>query len=437
MSPLVRLFVLGALTLPNAGCAWALGLPERLGLVKIEPDDDFADPGRPRASPFPGYILEAFPEARRVRVDAASPRLSLAAETVLTRDDPHLHRGPPRFSPDGRLIAYEESGTDGDQRRIVIRRLDGVEIRRVPRAREGVRVDAPRGRMGMVTPAWPPTPLAWAPSSDAFAYTRQTDLGAWEVMIADLAGEPQRIAGPPAVDGTLEWSPAGDRLAYVPATRPDEIWLADPRARTASAFHRAGAAIQSFSFSADGRRIVYSSGRPTAAIWSIAIDAGGSASDAIRLTTWAFDDRAPSFSPDGDHVAFYSSFRPLHVARPTYASESWTLLVVRADGTDAQSGVVLMDRVLLTNVSIGSTMPPAWSPDGRWVAAAQPRTQDYHAIILAEIDRNEHHEIAPESLTNEDVAVSSDGVLAYRARREWGDHVVIGLTARGARRTER
>ena len=435
MNAFVRLALLGGLVLPNAGCAWILGLPEQLGLVRIEPDEDTYD-GRPRAAPFPAYILEAFPEARQVRTDPSSPRLSLAAESVLTRDDPHLRRGPPRFSPDGRLIAYEEADAAGDLRRIVIRRLDGIEIRSVPRAREGARVISPRSTTGMVTPDWPPSPLTWAPSSDAFAYTRLTDLGAWEVMVADLAGEPQRIAGPPSVDGTLAWSPAGDLIAYVPATRPEQIWMADPRRRVASAFHTADAPIHSFTFSADGRKIVYSSGTP-ADVWTLAVDAGGAGGEPTRLTRWAFDDRAPSFSPDGEHVAFYSSFRPLDVGTTGYAHESWTLLVVRADGTDAQSGAVLMDRVLLADVSLGSTMPPAWSPDGRWVAAAQPRTEDYHAIILAEIARNEHHELAPDSLTNEDVAVSSDGVLAYRARREWGDHVVIGLTARGASRTER
>lgn len=437
MRSIARLAVLALLALSSSGCAWVLGLPERLGLVKIEPEEDVLPDGSVRPAPFPAYLLEAFPDARSVRIDPSSPRLSLAAESVLTRDDPHLRRGPPRFSPDGRLIAYEEADADGDLRRLVIRRLDGIEVRSVPRAREGARITVPRAAMGMITPDWPPTPLTWAPSSDAFAYTRQTDLGAWEVMIAELAAEPRRIAGPPAVDGTLAWSPAGDRLAYVPATRPEEIWMADSRDHTASAFFRADAEIRSFAFSSDGRRIVFSSGTPSADVWVLPIDEAGAPAEPRRLTRWPFDDRSPSFSPDGERVAFYSSFRPLEPPRAAYGHERWTLLVVRADGTDAQSGAVLMDRTLLAGVSLGSAMPPAWSPDGRWVTAAQPRTEDYHAIILAEVARKEQHELAPDSLTNEDVTVSSDGVLAYRARREWGDHVVIGLTARGATRIER
>src|SRR5207253_4339307 len=111
--------------------------------------------------------------------------------------------------------------------------------------------------MGMVAADWPPNPMSWAPSSDAFSYTRQTDIGAWEVMVTDLAGTPARIAGPPSIDGSVAWSPAGDRIAYIPATRPEEIWVADPREKVARPLFQAKARIQSFSWSSDARQIVF------------------------------------------------------------------------------------------------------------------------------------------------------------------------------------
>lgn len=404
-------------------------------------NEERGDPSRrkaERASPFPSYILEAFPDARSVHLDSSSPRLSLAAESPLTREDPHLRRGPPRFSPDGRLLAYEEADTQGDVRRLVIRRLDGIEIRTVPRARAGAAFIAPKAEMGIVAPAWPQNPMSWAPSSDAFCYTRQTDIGAWEVMIADLAGVPSRIAGPPAVDGTLAWSPSGDRIAYVPATRPEEIWVADPRTKSARSLFRAGARIQSFAWSGDSRKITYSAGDAYADVWVVPLAEDGSALVPIQLVRWAFDDRSPSFSPDGELVAFYSSFMPAEeMVRGHSQDSSWSIVVVRADGTDAPAGAVLMDRVVASGVSIGSSMPPAWAPDAKWISTIQPRTEDYHAIILVGIDGAARHELAPDSLTNEDIAVSVDGVLAYRSRREWGDHEVIGLVARGATRGDR
>lgn len=432
-----RALLFCALSLSASGCGWVRGLPQRLGLENEERGDERRRKPE-RASPFPSYILEAFPDARSVRLDNASPRFSLAAETQLTREDPHLRRGPPRFSPDGRLLAYEEADTAGDVRRLVIRRLDGIEIRTVPRARAGVAFVAPKAVMGIVAPDWPPNPMSWAPSSDAFCFTRQTDIGAWEVMIADLAGVPARIAGPPAIDGTLAWSPSGDRIAYVPATRPEEIWVADPRTKVARVLFHAGGRIQSFAWSSDSRKIVYSAGGELADVWVVPLSDDGKALFPVQLVRWAFDDRSPSFSPDGEYVAFYSSFLPEEeMARNYGQDEAWSILVVRADGTDAPSGAVLMDRVHASGVSIGSSMPPAWAPDGRWISTIQPRTEDYHAIILVGVNGADRHELAPDSLTNEDIAVSVDGVLAYRSRREWGDHEVIGLVARGATRTER
>lgn len=431
--------VLAAFALSASGCGWIRGLPRQLGLTNEEAAETKQRRKAERASPFPQYLLEAFPDARSVRLDSASPRLSLAAEAELTREDPHLRRGPPRFSPDGRLLAYEEADNVGEVRRLVIRRLDGIEIRSVPRARPGIAVDAPKATVGAVTPDWPPNPMSWAPSSDAFCYTRQTDLGAWEVMIADLAGAPARVAGPPAIDGTIAWSPTGDRIAYIPATRPEEIWIADPREKSAHALFRASGRIQSFAWSSDSHSLVYAAGEPFSDIFVLPLDPqDGTPLEPRQLTKWAFDDRSPSFSPDGRFIAFYSTFLPSEMMeRGLTQHEAWSLIVIRSDGSDPPAGAILMDRLVATGVSVGSSMPPAWSPDGRWIASVQPRTEDYHAIILVGVEGAERHELAPDSLTNEDIAVSVDGVLAYRSRREWGDHEVLGLVARGATRTER
>ena len=431
---------IAALAVSSSGCGWIRGLPRQLGLTNEEAAEQKKRRKVERASPFPQYLLEAFPDARSVRLDSASPRLSLAAETELTREDPHLRRGPPRFSPDGRLLAYEEADHVAEVRRLVIRRLDGIEIRSVPRARAGITVAGTKASMGTVAPDWPPNPMSWAPSSDAFCYTRKTELGAWEVMIADLAGEPARITGPPAVDGTLAWSPGGDRIAYIPATRPEEIWVADPSDKSATALFRASARIQSFAWASDSNSLVYAAGEPYSDIFVLPLDPQeGTPLEPIQLTRWAFDDRSPSFSPDGRSVAFYSTFLPAEMMERGGLTQdrAWSLVIIRADGSDPPAGAILMDRVVASGVSVGSSMPPAWSPDGRWIASVQPRTEDYHAIILVGVDGGERHELAPDSLTNEDIAVSADGVLAYRSRREWGDHEVLGLVARGATRTER
>ncbi len=416
----------------------------------FHPPPKKAKPVREAPPPaFPPHVIAAFPEARSVRLDPRSPRMALAAERVLTADDPHLRRGPPRFSPDGRTIAYEEIDLARGERSIVVRALDGAIVARLPVSpqRELGSTDPPRREDGGERG---PSPIAWAPSSDALAFTRETSLGAYEAAIARfppvdapapaIAPAPppapavRRIAGPPVSNGSLVWSPAGDRILFVPATRPDEIWSASPEAATSERWLAAPSTIHSLAIAPAGDRVSFSAGGAARDLF--VVDAGPEGPLAPRrLTRWPFDNVCPAFSPDGATVAFYSSLPPIdgRGGLPS-GTTSWSLVTVAADGSDPPSGSALFERVRASRLSIGLASPPSWSPDGRWIAVVEPRTVDFRALVLVESHGTARHELATDSITNEDVAVSADGVLAYRSRGEWGDHIVIGLTGRGATR---
>jgi Tol biopolymer transport system component len=429
------LFALCALAGGATGCAALRGFKDRLGFVSNAPATAAQGPAEKKKpdtnSAFPTYLFEAFPDARYVRIDPQSPSVSLAAESNLTVGDPHRRRGAPRFSPDGRLVAYAERERGGGDRRLILRRLDGVIIRSV--SLEAARAD---GANAAPIDALPRelTPITFAPSSDAFAFTRETTLGAFEVVMADLAGEPRKLIGPPAVDGSAEWSPDSSRIAYVPSTRPEEIWTADVGTRIATRLATAPAPIQSFSWSADSARMVLSCGNEEHDIWTFDVALAGKPEAFRRITHWSFDDVSPSFSPDGRWIAFYSTYRPLATVR------GHALFVVSGDGSDPSSGAALIDHVRSAVVEVhDATPPPSWSPDSKWIAVAEPLAggDEYHAVVLVEANRVVRHELAPDTVTNEDVAVSADGVLAYRARLEWGDQIVLGLTAKGATRVEK
>jgi Tol biopolymer transport system component len=247
-------------------------------------------------------------------------------------------------------------------------------------------------------------------------------------VICDLAGEPRRLAGPPAVDGTAAWSPAGDRVAWIAATRVGELWSADPAVRKGERVLSTGKSIDSFSFASDGARVccaIGPSGERDVVVCTLPDGAPK------RLAQWPFDDYQPAFSPDGSRIAFWSTFRPLN------AAPGRSLVVVAADGSDPSSGAALMERTIARAVSAHASGPPAWSPDSKWIVAVEPRTEDFRALVLFEVVGNERHELSADTITNEDPVVSTDGVVAWRARQEWGDHIIVGLTARGATRSER
>ena len=71
-----------------------------------------------------------------------------------------------------------------------------------------------------------------------------------------------------------------------------------------------------------------------------------------RLTNEAANDRFPSWSPDGQRIAFYS-----------YRDENWEIYVMNADGSG---------QTRLTD-NPARDIRPSWSPDGRHIAFSSDR----------------------------------------------------------------
>jgi Tol biopolymer transport system component len=106
--------------------------------------------------------------------------------------------GRPRYSPDGRQIAFE-SNRDGPQE-IYIMNADGTNIRRLTFS--GV-----PGVHGNSSPAW-------SPGADQIAYQSTRD-GNFEVYRIDIDGQNDtRLTNLPVEESLPAWSPLGDKIAY-------------------------------------------------------------------------------------------------------------------------------------------------------------------------------------------------------------------------------
>ena len=350
---------------------------------------------------------------------------SLGDQTALqlTRDLGPV--GFPAFSPDGTQIAFSRTGgpggvfvmgrTGGNVRRLTSRGFnpswspDGTKItfalestfgnpywRGAPN-RELITVDVASGQetaTGIRDAVQP----SWSPNGHRIAYWG-VDEQAWRDIYTTAANGTERmpVTRDVHVDHSPAWSPDGQWL-YFASTRggPMAIWrvridertgktLGDPQAVTSGGLTEPAF----FSFSRDGRRLVYHELLAQTRIDAHAFDPGAlkvdtsrsavaeasqrrveidvspdgewlvyrtedaqqdiyivrtNGTDTRQITNDNFKDWMPRWSPDSRRLTFYSN-----------ASGRYQVWVINHDGSG---------RMRLTDASGGNTYDPVWSPNG-------------------------------------------------------------------------
>jgi Tol biopolymer transport system component len=119
--------------------------------------------------------------------------------------------GRPRWSPDGRAIAFSIRW-DGAESRMFVMDADGTGLRQLVHA----------------TGSWIESDPAWSPDGGHIAFNRwqRTDAGEWRVRAIALAprmgGSIRSLGVAPAEEGALiEWSPDGRSILSLPRTLID------------------------------------------------------------------------------------------------------------------------------------------------------------------------------------------------------------------------
>ena len=237
----------------------------------------------------------------------------------------------PRFSPDGRRIAFLSNrlngGTFGNVYDVWVMNADGTKARQLTNTR-GVSEGAP----------------AWSPNGDelAFDVSDGDESGplCTGIAVMRLNGGAIRmlVGSEPRGKGDKEycapaWSPDGKTIAFA---RGDALWTIRADRSGLRKVATRSTLFADFAWSPDGTEIAY----VVDALGTIAgIAVVSVATGDVRQLTSSFD-FAPTWSPSGDHVAFQRG-----------EDFEGKVVVVAADGSGERM--------------IGAGRKPAWLPDGR------------------------------------------------------------------------
>ena len=217
-----------------------------------------------------------------------------------------------------------------------------------------------------------PAAMSWAPDGKTIILgcfvggeTKEIDNITHELYYQDLytvdveTGELKKLTDTPDIqEARPSWSPDGGKISFIASNRDPSTWEAissdiylidaDGGNQTRITSHPAGMFIRFFSWSPNGKKIVYSlynqeEGKNSSDIYLVDVKRGSSINLTNSPTIGDFD---PSWSPDGKRIAFCSG-----VIRGDYH-----LCLMDADGSNITK---------LTDISDYPAVFPSWSPDGK------------------------------------------------------------------------
>jgi Tol biopolymer transport system component/DNA-binding winged helix-turn-helix (wHTH) protein len=248
------------------------------------------------------------------------------AKKFLTEPQGLMADNVPRFSPDGKTLAFRRALNAGHSE-IFLARPDGSQTRQLTKLNSPIHG------------------FTWTPDGReiVLATYREGNNGLWRVAIETGATTPIEVAGRRATHPAFS---AQGTLAYVESLEDANIWRIDLTGRNLAPrkFLASRQADHSPEYAPDGRRIAFSSGRSGHdEVWVCQSDG----SNPVQLTHFnGLATGSPHWSPDSKQLVFD--------ARPENHGD---LFVIDADGGQPQR---------LTSETSHDVIP-SWSHDGQWL----------------------------------------------------------------------
>ena len=312
----------------------------------------------------------------------------------LTVDDYFLIQqlSSPQVSPDGKWVAYEATQFDVKKNR------KNQDLWMVPSV-GGAAIQLTSYPKRDSTPRWHPNR-----NSITFLSSRENE----ESQVFELnlvGGEARKLTNIKQGIDEFEWSPDGNTLALIltDADQSEELGFEKPIVVTRQQTKRDGTGYLN-----DLRSHLY----------TLDLNSG----KLKQITSGAFDDSSPRWSPDGKSILFVSN----RTDDPD-TNTNTDLFIVSAEGGELRK----------LTINQGPDDSPSWSPDGKWIVystSVQPDIIWYDTLEVAVISPEGG---IPKILTREldrnvfNIAVSQDSRLVYFLLEDHGTHRLASVLVEG------
>lgn len=209
----------------------------------------------------------------------------------------------------------------------------------------------------------------WSPDEKKVVFYKEgDDSGTVYAANADGSGETRL----PFLAGIMDWSPDGSKLLYQYGRPNSDIYIYSFETGKVETLVGGPSFDSDPSFSPDGNRVLFVSGRDGNQEIYV-MDVAGS--NIKRLTDHPARDAFPTFSPDGTQITFNSNRE----------SENLDVYIMNADGSNV--------RRLTDGPGDDESFPGSWSPDGTQLFVLSERSGKENIYVM-NVDPFETREVA-------------------------------------------
>jgi len=317
----------------------------------------------------------------------------------------------PDWSGDGKYVSFERY--DMKTHNIILSDVNGKKIKTI------VVETATDNEMDFLfsaeaQPSSFNTGISWSPETKDFVFISSGKTNNFDLFIGKTeSNKTRRLTFHPLKDNQAMWSPINNKILFVSSRDGNAgVYIIDATTSklvrlletTFNALHPV--------WSPDGNKVALMLGKNSLYSIYVVHDLSKPSESLQKISGKSQHNIRPSWSADGKKLAYFS-----------YSEQgSWDISV--ADITQRN----LTEKTVATNVVQNTNQGPAWLPDNKNIAYIKNDPNAYNPIFIVDIEKSTHGLFLTKTKMNMDLAVSSNGVLAFQSQeRQWSRVFIAGI----------